>query len=817
MRTIHFKRNVFTLILLIIMLKTYSQSFVLEIGGYNMSFLNVNRTVLFDAGNNGKAAGSIHRYDNLLTKDGITIYGILKILETNNASIGTDFDDDNPNNGRPERFQPDITVTAAGGYVLYELEFFEVITNSKVYVSDYYLTGLDIDGSEFYEIGGYSSYEIDENSMLTITHNQATQRTRFLGRTSDLPSITFENTACFIARYNFPYTRVTFALGKNTTGTDRQYSAQFGTVGGLFTNPYTTWNPVKIATIRKTANTNQFKAGTTSKYTIEVNNIGSAAKNFVVRDTLPAGVTYVPNSTYITIPSANVIETYRDHFNLSPSSYSVSNGSVLWTGNWIESDDDNDPAAGNVLITGGNLRFNQLSGAKGIRRQFDLSMAQSAELEFDYVTSGMGTSILDVQLSTDGINYTSIAGDVITGTKTSTHFLYSIPSSYFTSTVFVRFITKSSTLWPGGSYALIDNLKISYYYTEPTKYLSNSTTGIPLSNGVPPNILTTADNITLHPGVKMVVTFDVVTDCNAKGTLVNKAVASCTDMYQNYVQATHEAGVDPSTIGAERCGPGVVTLKAQGASPEQDYKWYDAPTGGNLLQTGGDTYSPNISATTDYWVSFYNIYTLCESGRTKVTGTVSSSITGTPVISSTTSANGTAANSGVRNPTVATNNTSSGTIAWTNTNNVFASDNARATATIPADALSNYIDISGFGLSLSAYQIKGILVEIERRAGTANRVYDQVVQLLNNGTPVGSNLAATGTAWPSTEAYASYGGSTNLWGYSWQGSQMGNLGVRIQARRESTAGNVAADIDHVRITVYYASFGDDQSLSLIHI
>lgn len=66
------------------------------------------------------------------------------------------------------------------------------------------------------------------------------------------------------------------------------------------------------------------------------------------------------------------------------------------------------------------------------------------------------------------------------------------------------------------------------------------------------------------------------------------------------------------------CAGTSVTLTATG-SPE-DYRWYDQPTGGNLLIIG-DTYeTPELTATTTYYVE--SIAGDCESPRTAVTVTV---------------------------------------------------------------------------------------------------------------------------------------------------------------------------------------------------
>lgn len=93
----------------------------------------------------------------------------------------------------------------------------------------------------------------------------------------------------------------------------------------------------------------------------------------------------------------------------------------------------------------------------------------------------------------------------------------------------------------------------------------------------------------------------------------------------------------PITTGASRCGPGSVTLTAANAGAGENYKWYDALTGGTLLQTNGNTYdTPPISSTTIYYVVIYNTTTGCESSpRVSVTATINTN----PISSVTANAN----------------------------------------------------------------------------------------------------------------------------------------------------------------------------------
>lgn len=74
-----------------------------------------------------------------------------------------------------------------------------------------------------------------------------------------------------------------------------------------------------------------------------------------------------------------------------------------------------------------------------------------------------------------------------------------------------------------------------------------------------------------------------------------------------------------NTIEASRCGSGTLNLAATASGGT--VTWYDSPTGGTPLATGNTFTTPNISATTSYYVNAYN--NLCPTTtRTLVTATV---------------------------------------------------------------------------------------------------------------------------------------------------------------------------------------------------
>ncbi len=812
-------RKLHALVLLLIILIGFqtataqqNNSLVLSVPGQNLSFLNSNRTLITNTGNNGLAPGSVWRYDNLITTNGITIYGILTIKEINGTGTAiTILDDETANTGLASRFQPRITTPASGGNVLFELEFYEVTTNNRAYISEYNFTAADIDGGEFVEIGGYSTYQIDSSSGLTITQ-QASGRTRFAGITTELDGINFENTAAFIAQYKFPYTKVTFALGKSNAGTSRQFSLQFGTAGGTFTNPTTVRNPIKLMYITKKADTDYFVAGTTRKYSIVLDNIGATSENVTLSDPLPAGLTYVPGTTSVSVPAISVNESVADNFN--SVSYARNNGASWWKNEWAEIGETTDPAQGQITVTNNALRFVTLPNGRGIERTVNLSKASSATLTFNY-TQTAATGSLDVQVSLNGGTYVSLGN--VSGSNSGT-FTASIGSAYFSSDTRIRLVNSGSTSWQTKT-TTVDDLTVNYTLSQTAQNKSN-TAGGGLSDGVPPNILVSGDNLTLLPGAKATITFDVAVGCNAQGTIVNTATAATPGLYENTISASHTGYVNPVNVtGSARCGNGTLNLTATGAQGNQQYRWYTAATGGSPVATGATYTTPSITSTTTYYVSFYNPVTGCESGRTPVVATVSSAVpvSGSGTISSTTGLNGTSGDSGITPVTDTAASTGTGnSTTWTGLGNLSSNNNSSATASSIAanGGTTRFLDIPFPTITPPAgyttNDITGIVVGVGRNASATNSIRDNVVQLLKNDVAIGDNKANTTTFWPATYGLVTYGNSTDLWGTSWQPNDLANTKLRIQVVNAATTAQTA-NIDYVYVRIYFAAFGDDQS------
>ncbi len=234
---------------LVLSLSIFGQSYVIDLQENPMSFTNAERTVITNTGNNGFDEGSVHRYDNIATIDGKVLYGLLTLVELNDIAI-KNFDDD-AITGDMHRFQPRLgSNNDNGGYIVYKLQFFNTADDLPVFLYNYWMTGVDVDGNgnnrEYEEVGGYTSYETDASCELTITQS-SNGRTKFYGISYSLSGVTFENKASWIANFTNPNNEITFAMGQSGKNNERYYSVQFGEKGGEFTNPNTTPNPVPVA------------------------------------------------------------------------------------------------------------------------------------------------------------------------------------------------------------------------------------------------------------------------------------------------------------------------------------------------------------------------------------------------------------------------------------------------------------------------------------------------------------------------------------------------------------------------------------------
>jgi hypothetical protein len=124
---------------------------------------------------------------------------------------------------------------------------------------------------------------------------------------------------------------------------------------------------------------------------------------------------------------------------------------------------------------------------------------------------------------------------------------------------------------------------------------------------------------------------------------------------------------------------------------------------------------------------------------------------------------------------------------------------------------TEYLQVKGFGFSIpTAASICGIEVTVVKSAANVllnlATVTDYNVRVMKNGTPTGTNLADGITEWPSSDTYASYGGTNQLWGSTWSPTEINDadFGFSISAEIDGTLALFpVARINYISMTVHY--------------
>lgn len=152
-----------------------------------------------------------------------------------------------------------------------------------------------------------------------------------------------------------------------------------------------------------------------------------------------------------------ITNNVRDNFDTN-SSYAGNNGSVSWNGNWVEVNENDGAASGDVRVIGNELRIGE-DGNAGIYRTANLSGATSATLSFNFREAiGDISGVISVQVSTNGTDWTTIGS--VDYNDTNSPRSYNLTSGQISSTTSVRFIITS--VLEGGEFIYFDNVDISY-------------------------------------------------------------------------------------------------------------------------------------------------------------------------------------------------------------------------------------------------------------------------------------------------------------------------------------------------------------------
>jgi cysteine-rich repeat protein len=155
-------------------------------------------------------------------------------------------------------------------------------------------------------------------------------------------------------------------------------------------------------------------------------------------------------------------------------------------------------------------------------------------------------------------------------------------------------------------------------------------------------------------------------------------------------------------------------------------------------------------------------------------------------------------------PGTVVSDASIGTAAWTLPMVAAASDDLRALAPLSP---SQYLKATNFGFALPpSAVIEGIVVDAER-SSLLGTVTDARARIVKNGV-IGAAERALAGAWPQTDAVASYGTDSDLWGDNWTAADINNAGFGFAL----AAGNPSLDtamVDAISVTVFYSVCGDN--------
>lgn len=155
-----------------------------------------------------------------------------------------------------------------------------------------------------------------------------------------------------------------------------------------------------------------------------------------------------------------------------------------------------------------------------------------------------------------------------------------------------------------------------------------------------------------------------------------------------------------------------------------------------------------------------------------------------------------------------------GNQAWVTPSNAQTSNNTRTTSGgsfgIGSDNSQNLRATAPSGLTIpSGATIDGIRVSIERRyidGGEGLTASDQEVYIIKGGTVRTVQNKASGTAWPSSDGTATYGGASDLWGLTWLDTDFGSdFGVQLVAKTNIVPEEslISWEVDHIFVDVYY--------------
>lgn len=148
-----------------------------------------------------------------------------------------------------------------------------------------------------------------------------------------------------------------------------------------------------------------------------------------------------------------------------------------------------------------------------------------------------------------------------------------------------------------------------------------------------------------------------------------------------------------------------------------------------------------------------------------------------------------------------------GNYDWTNPSNALSADAVYTVASSgAATSGSSYkLNVTNFGFSIPSTggnAIQGFVIEVKCYSTTVNSALPTNDVYLIGGTGTAANLD-TGAAYPTSNAYLTYGSATELGGKTWTIANVNSSAFGVAIAAFMSQFSMTSNIDHVRITVYY--------------
>ncbi|NQV06652.1 putative Ig domain-containing protein [bacterium] len=368
--------------------------------------------------------------------------------------------------------------------------------------------------------------------------------------------------------------------------------------GGLFSESTFSWavadTPTLIDVVKTSDVAGRAQPGDTVEYTIVVTNPEATPATLVaVTDVIPPGTSYVGGSG-----TFQMVDAARDSF--ESGGYSGDDGTIPWTGDWIELDGGGPDADLDGIISesscaGGSCFFVRpsfVSGVEGAERMVDLSGAVSATLSYQAVRE-IGFGSVEIRVSGNGQPWTTLKTYTLNASD-PVPVAESFDISIFAAAdTMIRF--EAAT--PGVGRLFIDDVAIS------TGVLTGPT-------GPLPGLLS---GITLAPGESLTVTFSVTVDDPppGSGVLSNTAIVTSAEapggVQDTVVDAVNRYPAFDQDLGDRSDPEGTVVFVSAGAlDPDGDDRTWSAvglPPGISIAPASG-----LLSGTIDYAASVGSPY-----------------------------------------------------------------------------------------------------------------------------------------------------------------------------------------------------------------